>query len=118
MVELGDDAGYHWFSQRNPDGSIVFNVNGQVTPSDYGNFDARYQTKSGNMVTGVRLGGVGAYSPPNNTYSWTQNYGNGNVLTGMTVQDTGKNSADNIGGVYYRPLQYCINGAWYTAASV
>ncbi|OSK22888.1 putative tail fiber protein (GpH) [Escherichia coli M056] len=93
------------------------NVEGRVTPSDYGNFDARYQTKSGNMVTGVRLGGVGSYCPPN-TSTWTQNYGNGNVLTGMIVQDTGKNSADNIGGVYYRPLQYCINGAWYTAASV
>ncbi|EGF7384696.1 phage tail protein, partial [Escherichia coli] len=25
---------------------------------------------------------------------------------------------DNIGGIYYRPVQYCINGTWYTAASV
>ncbi|HGC4021870.1 TPA: phage tail protein, partial [Escherichia coli] len=28
------------------------------------------------------------------------------------------NSADNIGGVYYRPLQKLINGTWYNAASV
>ncbi|MGU7875649.1 phage tail protein, partial [Escherichia coli] len=32
--------------------------------------------------------------------------------------ETGSNSADNIGGIYYRPVQYCINGTWYTAASV
>ncbi|HGC4021735.1 TPA: phage tail protein, partial [Escherichia coli] len=28
------------------------------------------------------------------------------------------NSADNIGGVYYRPLQKLINGTWYNVASV
>ncbi|MGA3767522.1 phage tail protein, partial [Escherichia coli] len=27
-------------------------------------------------------------------------------------------SADNIGGVYYRPLQKLINGTWYNVASV
>ncbi|MDZ9278889.1 phage tail protein, partial [Escherichia coli] len=25
---------------------------------------------------------------------------------------------DNIGGVYYRPLQKLINGTWYNVASV
>ncbi|MCD4283017.1 phage tail protein, partial [Escherichia coli] len=33
------------------------NVTGRVTPSDYGNFDARYQTKTGG-VQDVRLGGA------------------------------------------------------------
>ncbi|EPS2518005.1 phage tail protein, partial [Escherichia coli] len=50
--------------------------------------------------------------------SWTQNLGSGLVMTGIIVQETGSNSADNIGGIYYRPVQYCINGTWYTAASV
>ncbi|MGT0443275.1 hypothetical protein ACVODM_24190, partial [Shigella flexneri] len=43
VAELGDDSGWHFFSQRNPDNSIVFTVNGQVIPLNYGNFDARYK---------------------------------------------------------------------------
>ncbi|WP_154827220.1 phage tail protein, partial [Shigella flexneri] len=27
-------------------------------------------------------------------------------------------SADNVNGVYYRPLQKLINGTWYNVASV
>ena len=40
------------------------------------------------------------------------------VLSGINVQDTGSNSADNIAGVYYRPVQKYINGTWYNVASV
>ncbi|EBL5814676.1 shikimate transporter [Salmonella enterica subsp. enterica serovar Newport] len=50
VIELGDDQGWHLYSQRNPDGSIQFVVNGQVIPDNYGNFDARYLT-SGNVYT-------------------------------------------------------------------
>ncbi|EFH7454891.1 phage tail protein, partial [Escherichia coli] len=42
VAELGDDAGWHFYSQRNTDNSITFAVNGQVSPSNYGNFDSRY----------------------------------------------------------------------------
>ncbi|EHV3473773.1 phage tail protein, partial [Salmonella enterica] len=38
VIELGDDQGWHLYSQRNPDGSIQFVVNGQVIPDNYGNF--------------------------------------------------------------------------------
>lgn len=31
VVELDDDQGWHLYSQRNPDGSIVFTVNGDIT---------------------------------------------------------------------------------------
>ncbi|WP_419178969.1 gp53-like domain-containing protein, partial [Salmonella enterica] len=31
VIELGDDQGWHLYSQRNPDGSIVFTVNGDIT---------------------------------------------------------------------------------------
>ncbi|EFA4465230.1 TPA: phage tail protein, partial [Escherichia coli] len=55
VAELGDDSGWHFYSQRNTDGSVTFAVNGQITPSNYGNFDARYQTKTGG-VQDVRLG--------------------------------------------------------------
>ncbi|WP_038354846.1 hypothetical protein, partial [Escherichia marmotae] len=55
VAELGDDSGWHFYSQRNTDGSITFAVNGQMTPSNYGNFDARYQQRNGG-VQDVRYG--------------------------------------------------------------
>lgn len=32
VAELGDDSGWHFYSQRNTDNSITFAVNGQVSP--------------------------------------------------------------------------------------
>lgn len=117
VAELGDDSGWHFYSQRNTDNSITFAVNGQVSPSNYSNFDLRYTLKTA-CVTSVRMGSAASYKPSSNGVSWTQNLGSGLVMTGIIVQETGSNSADNIGGIYYRPVQYCINGTWYTAASV
>jgi len=94
-----------------------FQCGGQIVPANYSNFDSRYALKT-SYVSNVRMGAVASYSPPNNETSWTQNLGSGLVMTGIIVQETGKASADNIGGIYYRPVQYCINGTWYTAASV
>lgn len=93
------------------------NVTGRVTPSDYGNFDARYQTKTGG-VQDVRYGSEMYYNPGGNRISWTFRSPSGHGLSGINVQETGSNSADNIGGVYYRPLQKLINGTWYNVASV
>ncbi|EEC7407960.1 phage tail protein, partial [Escherichia coli] len=84
------------------------NVTGRVTPSDYGNFDARYQTKTGG-VQDVRYGSEMYYNPGGNQISWTFRSPSGHGLSGINVQETGSNSADNIGGVYYRPLQKLIN---------
>ncbi|EFO3027973.1 phage tail protein [Escherichia coli] len=117
VAELGDDSGWHFYSQRNTDGSITFAVNGQMTPSNYGNFDARYQQRNGG-VQDVRYGSEMFYNPGGNQVSWTFRSPSGHGLSGINVQDTGKNSADNIGGVYYRPLQKLINGTWYNVASV
>ncbi|EIC3243786.1 phage tail protein [Escherichia coli] len=75
-------------------------------------------TISSGMVTGVRLGQRQSYSPPNNESTWDKSLDSGNVMTGLYVQDTGSNSADNISRIYYRPVQYCINGSWVTASSV
>ena len=111
VAELGDDAGWHFYSQRNTDNSITFAVNGQVSPSNYGNFDSRY-------VRDIRLGGAATYKPANNGMTWTHQAPSGCVYTGIIVQDTGSNSADNIGGVYYRPVQKYINGTWYNVAQV
>ncbi|EPD1612790.1 phage tail protein, partial [Escherichia coli] len=49
VAELGDEAGWHFYSQRNTDNSVIFAVNGQMQPSNWGNFDSRY-------VKDVRLG--------------------------------------------------------------
>ncbi|MDS1496425.1 tail fiber protein [Shigella dysenteriae] len=106
VAELGDDAGWHFYSQRNTDNSITFAVNGQVSPSNYSNFDSRY-------VRDIRLGGAATYKPANNGMTWTHKAPSGCVYSGIIVQDTGSNSADNIGGVYYRPVQKYINGTWY-----
>ncbi|EMX1851856.1 s protein [Escherichia coli] len=111
VAELGDDAGWHFYSQRNTDNSITFAVNGQVSPSNYSNFDSRY-------VRDIRLGGAATYKPANNGMTWTHQAPSGCVYSGIIVQDTGSNSADNIGGVYYRPVQKYINGTWYNVAQV
>ncbi|EIB8659514.1 TPA: tail fiber protein [Escherichia coli] len=89
----------------------TINITGRVNPSDYGNFDSRY-------VRDIRLGGAATYKPANNGMTWTHQAPSGCVYSGIIVQDTGSNSADNIGGVYYRPVQKYINGTWYNVAQV
>ncbi|AWN78093.1 phage tail protein [Escherichia coli] len=110
VAELGDDSGWHFYSQRNTDNSVTFAVNGQIQPSNWGNIDARY-------VKDVRLGSQQYYGV-NNWQTWSFQCPSGHVLSGINVQDTGSNSADNIAGVYYRPVQKYINGTWYNVASV
>ncbi|WP_105466854.1 phage tail-collar fiber domain-containing protein [Escherichia coli] len=111
VAELGDDSGWHFYSQRNTDGSVTFAVNGQMTPSNYANFDARYQTKTGGVQNFQYTSEV-FYNPGGNELSWTFRAPSGCTLSGILVQDTGRNSADNIGGVYYKQAQIYIDGAW------
>ena len=89
----------------------TINITGRVNPTDYGNFDSRY-------VRDIRLGGAATYKPANNGMTWTHQAPSGCIYSGIIVQDTGSNSADNIGGVYYRPVQKYINGTWYNVAQV
>ncbi|EKS1615560.1 tail fiber protein [Escherichia coli] len=110
VAELGDEAGWHFYSQRNTDNSVIFAVNGQIKPSNWGNIDSRY-------VKDVRLGSQQYYGV-NNWQTWNFQCPSGHVLSGINVQDTGSNSADNIAGVYYRPVQKYINGTWYNVSSV
>ncbi|HCO7406487.1 TPA: phage tail protein [Escherichia coli] len=87
------------------------NVSGRVTPSDYGNFDARYQTKSGGVQNFQYTSEV-FHNPGGNEITWTFRAPSGCVLSGIYVQETGSRSADNIGGVYYKQAQIYIDGAW------
>ncbi|UGK24952.1 prophage tail fiber N-terminal domain-containing protein [Escherichia coli] len=84
-------------------GGVRYNTDGNI-------FDSRY-------VKDVRLGSQQYYGV-NNWQTWNFQCPSGHVLSGINVQDTGSNSADNIAGVYYRPVQKYINGTWYNVASV
>ncbi|EFM6559714.1 phage tail protein [Escherichia coli] len=79
------------------------NVSGRVTPSDYGNFDARYQTKTGG-VQDVRLGsaiGIGR---------------GGNAPSGHLI--SGLDGGESVDWANARPVQVLINGVWRNVASL
>ncbi|EPT9287146.1 phage tail protein [Escherichia coli] len=109
VAELGDDSGWHFYSQRNTDNSITFAVNGQMVPSNYGNFDARYKTKS-EGVQDVRLGGYQQMGSTGSNLAPS-----GYVSVGGYCYGDWDNSAD---GWFIRPLQKLINGTWYNVASM
>lgn len=76
LIEFKDDTSYHFFSQRNPDGTITFQAAGKMIPKDYSNFDAKYQAKGNYAVKGdsytksetnekfenAKISGVGPFS--------------------------------------------------------
>ncbi|HCD2483359.1 TPA: tail fiber protein [Escherichia coli] len=103
VVELGDDAGWHFYSQRNTDNSITFAVNGQVSPSNYSNFDSRYvrDIRLGTRVVQTMKKGV-MYEKA------------GHVITGLGI--VGEVDGDD--PAVFRPIQKYINGTWYNVAQV
>uniref|UniRef100_UPI003F8D34C4 phage tail protein n=1 Tax=Citrobacter freundii TaxID=546 RepID=UPI003F8D34C4 len=121
VIEMRDESGWHFYSQRNTDGSITLSINGQVTPSNYGNFDARYQPKdnyatqawvSQNFVQNIRQSGVTYIGAEEN--SGQRLVPAGGVLIGSQVN--GK--WDNNEGFYYTWIQQNINGNWLTIGRV
>ncbi|HFD8249140.1 TPA: hypothetical protein ACF6GQ_005161 [Citrobacter freundii] len=121
VIEMRDESGWHFYSQRNKDGSITFAVNGQVTPFNYGNFDARYQLKDNyatqawvlqNFVQNIRQSGVAYIGAEEN--SGQRLVPAGGVLIGSQVN--GK--WDNNEGFYYTWIQQNINGNWLTIGRV
>ncbi|HHY0907223.1 TPA: phage tail protein [Salmonella enterica] len=130
VIELDDDQGWHLFSQRNTDGSILFEVNGRImahtalhsgdaTLATDGNV---YGTVWGgwlndwinnNLVRAVRLGPVALSGGLWRDYQ----LGGGQVVTGFhTDGDWEMQGGDD--KVYYRPIQYLIGTQWVTAPSV
>ncbi|EFT6983248.1 TPA: phage tail protein [Escherichia coli] len=83
------------------------NVSGRVTPSDYGNFDARYQQRNGG-VQDIRLGSQRVDGHYDDDFTVPSGY----VVVGG---DVAPSSALKL---YSRPLQKLINGTWYNASSV
>ncbi|EKT1293629.1 phage tail protein [Salmonella enterica] len=130
VIELDDDQGWHLYSQRNPDGSIVFTVNGDITANTLRAGGAIYQNNGdifgsvwgnnwlstwihNNAVRGVRLGPVALSGG-----LWRDfQLGGGQVITGFhTEGDWEMQGGDD--KVYYRPIQYLVGDTWVTAPSV
>ncbi len=80
---------------------------GQVIPSDYRNFDARYQKRNGG-VQDIRLGNQRVDGHYNDDFTVPS----GHVVTGG---DVAPSSALKL---YSRPVQKLINGTWYNVASI
>ncbi|HFP3475178.1 TPA: phage tail protein [Escherichia coli] len=79
------------------------NVSGRVTPTDYGNFDERYQTKTGG-VQDVRLGSAIGIGRGGNAPS-------GHLLSGV-------DGGEKVDWANARPVQVLINGVWRNVASL
>ncbi|EAA7636073.1 shikimate transporter [Salmonella enterica] len=132
VIELDDDQGWHLYSQRNPDGSIRFMVNGEIFTTSSIHAGANTISTDGNIygslwggwlndwinntiinrfVQDIRLGGIEyaqAWNGPG--YNDTPGY----VITGVM----NGNSDELIDGVHRRPLQKLIGGVWYNVASI
>ncbi|EDC6454800.1 shikimate transporter [Salmonella enterica subsp. enterica] len=132
VIELDDDQGWHLYSQRNPDGSIRFMVNGEIFTTSSIHAGANTISTDGNIygslwggwlndwinntiinrfVQDIRLGGIEyaqAWNGPG--YNDTPGY----VITGVM----NGNSDELIDGVHRRPLQKLIGGVWYNVTSI
>ncbi|OKU70195.1 prophage tail fiber N-terminal domain-containing protein [Escherichia coli] len=103
VAELGDDSGWHFYSQRNTDNSVTFAVNGRIQPSNWGNFDSRYvkDVRLGTRVVQLMARG-GRYEKA------------GHAITGLRI--IGEVDGDD--EAIFRPIQKYINGTWYNVAQV
>ncbi|EDS1901461.1 phage tail protein [Salmonella enterica] len=125
VIELDDDQGWHLYSQRNPDGSIVFTVNGDITANTLRAGGAIYQNNgdifgsvwgnswlslwiNNNFVADVQLGAGTSVTTWNNAGSWPNTPGY--VVTSVWKDAQG----ENIDGINYAPLQKRVGNQWYT----
>lgn len=132
VIELDDDQGWQYYSQRNPDGSVLLMVNGDIMANRKLNVGAATFSSDGNVngslwggwlndwinntiinrfVKDIRLGGIEyaqAWNGPG--FNDTPGY----VITGVT----NGNSDELIDGVHRRPLQKLIGGIWYNVTSI
>ncbi|ECA2705996.1 phage tail protein [Salmonella enterica subsp. enterica serovar Kottbus] len=117
VIELGDDQGWHLYSQRNTNGDIQFCTVGQVVPGNWGNFDARY------------LASGGAYTKGESDARYVQNIQRGAPVSPGKIDEYGPaeapagcvltNARHDPGTKYgvfttYRPLQMWIGNGWRT----
>ncbi|EIN4172379.1 tail fiber protein [Salmonella enterica] len=125
VIELDDDQGWQLYSQRNPDGSVLFTVNGDITANVLRAGGAIYQNNgdifgslwgngwlstwiNNNLVLDVQLGAGTSVTTWNNAGSWPNTPGY--VVTSVWKDYQG----ENIDGINYAPLQKRVGNQWYT----
>ncbi|EJB2674577.1 phage tail protein, partial [Salmonella enterica] len=117
VIELGDDQGWHLYSQRNTDGSIQFVVNGQVIPDNYSNFDSRYLT-SGNVYTKGESDNRYVQNIQRGAPVWpgkVDEYGPAEAPAGCFLTQARHDPATAYGVTFaYRPLQMWVGNGWRT----
>ncbi|EGI5659721.1 phage tail protein, partial [Salmonella enterica subsp. enterica serovar Kisarawe] len=143
VIELDDDQGWHLYSQRNPDGSIVFTVNGDITANRKLNVGAATFSSDGNVNGSMWEGWLSTWmsnafaSRDNNintrsTWDYVnqtfvrdvragykeyarvwQAYGYDDTPPYVITGVINSNSDDLVDGLTRRPLQKNINGVWY-----
>lgn len=117
VIELDDDQGWHLYSQRNSDGSIQFVVNGQITPTNYGNFDSRYLT-AGNTYTKTESDNRYVQNIQRGAPVWpgkVDEYGPAEAPAGCFLTQARHDPTTAYGVTFaYRPLQMWVGNGWRT----
>ncbi|EGP5989224.1 phage tail protein [Salmonella enterica] len=117
VIELDDDQGWHLYSQRNSDGSIQFVVNGQITPTNYGNFDSRYLT-AGNAYTKTESDNRYVQNIQRGAPVWpgkVDEYGPAEAPAGCFLTQARHDPTTAYGVTFaYRPLQMWVGNGWRT----
>lgn len=127
VVELDDDQGWHLYSQRNPDGSILFTVDGDIMANRKLNVGAATFSSDGNVNGTVWGGWLNDWL--NNIFAsrFVRDVRAGNVESAQVWRAYGyndqapyvitgvinANTDDLIDNLTRRPLQKNINGIWY-----
>ncbi|EHY9247748.1 phage tail protein [Salmonella enterica] len=126
VIELDDDQGWHLYSQRNPDGSILFTVNGDImanrklnvgdgTFSSDGNVNGSVwggwlnDWINNNFIRDIRLGSIGETGTIN---GGTADCPPGHVMVGA-VMDVWGSRGSHLLRMRHSPLQKNVNGTWY-----
>ncbi|EAX3609178.1 hypothetical protein AXA88_25360 [Salmonella enterica] len=127
VIELDDGQGWHLYSQRNTDGSILFTVNGSIMANTMLHAGDAAVATDGNVYGSVWGGWLNDWL--NNTFAsrfvqdvragyaesvqvW-QAYGYSDQAPFVITGVTNYNQDDLIDGLTRRPLQKNINGIWY-----
>nr|QVB87850.1 phage tail protein [Salmonella enterica subsp. enterica serovar Give var. 15 str. CFSAN004343] len=117
VIELSDDQGWHFYSQRRQDGGIELSVNGNIYPANYSNFDARYLT-SGNVYTKGESDNRYVQNIQRGAPVWpgkVDEYGPNEAPAGCFLTQARHDPTTAYGVTFaYRPLQMWVGNGWRT----
>ncbi|ECH9224565.1 phage tail protein [Salmonella enterica subsp. arizonae] len=117
VIELSDDQGWHFYSQRRQDGGIELSVNGNIYPANYSNFDARYLA-SGNVYTKGESDNRYVQNIQRGAPVWpgkVDEYGPNEAPAGCFLTQARHDPTTAYGVTFaYRPLQMWVGNGWRT----